>query len=54
MMVVLELELVLLAEVDGLPIVEVLVVGELHIEIRHAGREVFHLVDVLGRNGGGD
>ena len=51
-MLLLELEFILLAVEDHLPIVEVLVVGEFHVEIGHAGRMVCHLVDILWRSTG--
>ena len=50
----LDLEFVLLAVEDVLPVVEVLVVHEFHIEVRHTGGVVGHLIDILGWDGGRD
>ena len=49
---ILELIFILLAIVNACPRVEVLVVSEFHIEVRHAGGMIHNVVDIFGRNGG--
>lgn len=50
----LKLVFILLAVEDIGPFVEVLVVLELHVEVRLTGGVVLHLVDVFRRDGGWD